>query len=259
MSFLSTTWLMFTTYLGATARSKRMIICMLLVLTVPLAALLPPAHVEAEKAVYMIGLFYLLQVVAPIVGLIASAGVLSDEVENRTITYVFTRPVPRAALLLGRYLCVLVLVSALMAIAAISVSSVAPTRSATPALADGQASRLLLAAILGGASYSLLLAGLSVFFKRAMVIGIFYLVAMEVFLALVPGSAQKMSIQYYLRGIYTNLGAVENQWLRDGPEMLAGTEFSTPTELVVRLMLFLAFLFGVSVWGLRRRQFVLTS
>ena len=259
MGFFSTTWLMFTTYLGATARSKRMIICLLLVLTVPLAALLPPGHVEAEKTVYMIGLFFLLQVVAPIVGLIASAGVLSDEVENRTVTYVFTRPVPRSALLLGRYLCVLVLVSSLMAIAAVGVANVATMRSSMPVLADGQAARLVLAAVLGGASYSLLLAGLSVFFKRAMVIGIFYLVAFEVFLALVPGSAQKMSIQYYLRGIYTNLGGTEASWLREEAEMLAGTEFATPAELVVRLMVFLGLFFALSVWGLRKRQFVLTS
>ena len=55
----------------------------------------------------MIWLLYL-RFVVPVLGAFYGTSLISDEVEDRTITYLFTRPVPRGAIIIGKYLAYLV-------------------------------------------------------------------------------------------------------------------------------------------------------
>src|SRR5205823_7847237 len=52
--------------------------------------------------------------VVPVLGVFYGTSLIADEVDDKTITYLFTRPVPRSAVLLGKYLsylaCVVLLV-----------------------------------------------------------------------------------------------------------------------------------------------------
>src|SRR5947208_1263083 len=52
--------------------------------------------------------------IVPVLGVFYGTSLIADEVDDKTITYLFTRPVPRSAVLLGKYLsylsCVLLLV-----------------------------------------------------------------------------------------------------------------------------------------------------
>ena len=54
----------------------------------------------------MIWLLYL-RFVVPVLGAFYGTSLMSDEVEDRTITYLFTRPVPRGAVIIGKYLAYL--------------------------------------------------------------------------------------------------------------------------------------------------------
>ena len=44
----------------------------------------------------------------PVLGVFYGTSLIADEVEDKTITYLFTRPIPRGAVLLGKYLAYLV-------------------------------------------------------------------------------------------------------------------------------------------------------
>src|SRR5687767_15910823 len=55
----------------------------------------------------MIWLLYL-RFVVPVLGAFYGTSLMSDEVEDRTITYLFTRPVARGAIIVGKYLAYLV-------------------------------------------------------------------------------------------------------------------------------------------------------
>ena len=52
--------------------------------------------------------------VVPVLGVLYGTSLIADEVDDKTITYLFTRPVPRASILIGKFLaylaCVLLLV-----------------------------------------------------------------------------------------------------------------------------------------------------
>src|SRR5947209_19875296 len=48
--------------------------------------------------------------IIPVLGVFYGTSLIADEVDDKTITYLFTRPVPRAAVLLGKYFSYLVCV-----------------------------------------------------------------------------------------------------------------------------------------------------
>ena len=59
---------------------------------------------------FMFGLmiwFLYIRVIVPILGVFYGTSLIADEVDDKTITYLFTRPIPRGAVLVGKYLAYL--------------------------------------------------------------------------------------------------------------------------------------------------------
>src|SRR5579859_1815362 len=54
----------------------------------------------------MIWLLYI-RFIVPILGVFYGTALIADEVDDKTITYLFTRPIPRSAVLFGKYLAFL--------------------------------------------------------------------------------------------------------------------------------------------------------
>ena len=55
----------------------------------------------------MIWLLYI-RFIVPVLGVFFGTALIADEIEDKTITYLFTRPIPRSAVLVGKYLAYLV-------------------------------------------------------------------------------------------------------------------------------------------------------
>src|SRR2546422_9450516 len=55
----------------------------------------------------MIWLLYI-RFIVPVLGVFYGPSLIADEVDDKTITYLFTRPIPRSAVLLGKYFAYLV-------------------------------------------------------------------------------------------------------------------------------------------------------
>src|ERR1043166_3518283 len=55
----------------------------------------------------MIWLLYI-RFIVPVLGVFYGTALIADEVDDKTITYLFTRPIRRGALVLGKYLAYLV-------------------------------------------------------------------------------------------------------------------------------------------------------
>src|SRR5262249_13054139 len=67
-----------------------------------------------SEGVVAMGWVLEVQTIVPLVALIVGSAVVAEEIEDRTITYLFTRPIPRAAILVGRYLAALVLLAVVL-------------------------------------------------------------------------------------------------------------------------------------------------
>jgi ABC-type transport system involved in multi-copper enzyme maturation permease subunit len=113
--------LFFGTHLRRSLTSRRTMLSLALAL-LPGAIAWTLAHfahrVSAGDIATHLGWLLILQVLLPILALIGGTAVVTEEVEDRTITFLFSRPIVRASLLLGRWLAALVLLSAVLALGA---------------------------------------------------------------------------------------------------------------------------------------------
>jgi ABC-type transport system involved in multi-copper enzyme maturation permease subunit len=261
-TLLRSTWLIARTQFPRTAFSRRVLLCLLIALGPAVLPLVvqafgrrPPPSVE--MVVYP-GFFLVLQVVVPVLALILGSTVVSEDIEDRTITYVFTRPVPRAALLLGRWLVVAALTTALLALSGGALAAAArfggnpPERAQVPAEV---VTSLIAMAVAGGLVYTALFAALGTSVKHPMIVGLAYVFAIEGFLANLPGRSQALTVQFYLRSVLAERGG--EAWLEI--EQLRAATLDPAGEALATLAVVLVAALVLGAWTIGRRQILLTS
>ncbi len=202
----------------------------------------------------MIWLLYI-RFIVPLLGVFYGTALIADEVEDRTITYLFTRPIPRAAVLFGKYLAYLVC-TVLMVLPSVMVVFflVVPTGGGRiapvfPALVVDLA---MLAT--GLAAYGGVFALAGARLKRPLVAGLIFVFGWEPGVMLLPGYLKRASIAYYLQGLITHQMPQDSaisvllQVFREVP--------SVPVSIVA-----LAGITGTTLWlagrAVERREYVL--
>lgn len=258
MLLLRTTWLLFRTHLVRVAWSQRSLICIAIAFLPALIGLVGAAVSRrtsaAELAVHL-G-FLQLQVILPVLALIAGSAAVSEEVEDRTITFLFTRPIPRPALLLGRLAAILVFLGVLLPASTWAlVAACARTRVGDGVVDPAITESLLAGMLAGGAVYAALFATLGVFVRHPMIVGLAYAFAIEGFVANLPGGIQSLSIQFYLRSIVDALGPAT--WRQ--VEGFTTAEFETLPRALWTLGWIAAAALGLGLWRIAKREFVLSA
>jgi ABC-type transport system involved in multi-copper enzyme maturation permease subunit len=139
--------------------------------------------------------------VVPVLGVFYGTSLIADEVDDKTITYLFTRPVPRAAVLFGKYLsyltCVVLLVLPSVVVVYFLVIPIGGhIGESFPALA---ADLGMLAA--GLASYGAVFAFVGARLKRPLIVGLVFAFGWESTVLLIPGYLKRLSVAYYLQAL----------------------------------------------------------
>lgn len=253
-------WILFTAHLRRTLLSRRALLCVLLALGPLLPAFVIRVYADEWDGLPTLGLTWILhvQLVVPLVALLLGSAVVAEEVEDRTVTYLFTRPIPRAALLAGRWAAAFVVALFLLGASAWAVTEILTgAAEANPLLALGGDARLrLLETIaLGAAAYSLVFAAAGAFVKHPVIVGLGYTFAIEGFFANLPGSSQGITILYWLKSfLFGTAGLLEGDL-----HELVTSPLAPPSEALVRLLV-IALGFGLlGGWTVSRKQYVLPS
>ena len=139
--------------------------------------------------------------VVPVLGVFYGTALIADEVDDKTITYLFTRPVPRAAVLLGKYLsylaCVVLLVLPSVVVVYFLVVPIGGhIGEQFPALAED-----LGMLVVGLASYGAVFALVGAWVKRPLVVGLVFTFGWESTVLLIPGYLKRLSVAYYLQAL----------------------------------------------------------
>ena len=149
----------------------------------------------------MVWTFYL-RFTVPVLGVFYGTALIADEVEDRTITYFFTRPIPRAAVLAGKYLAYLVCTTVVVLPSVMLVwFLVVPVLGGSlgrefPSLAIDLA---MVAA--GLAVYGALFALVGAWFRRPLLTGLVVIFGWEPIVTMLPGYMKYLTVAYYLQGI----------------------------------------------------------
>ena len=152
----------------------------------------------------MIWLLYI-RFILPILGVFYGTSLIADEVEDKTITYLFTRPIPRGAVLLGKYLAylactvLLVLPSVVLVFFFIVPAGGGSIGAAFPSLL-ADLGMLAVGLTAYGAVFSLV--GASV--KRPLVVGLVFAFGWEQAVLLFPGYLKRLTVAYYLQALVTH-------------------------------------------------------
>jgi ABC-type transport system involved in multi-copper enzyme maturation permease subunit len=213
----------------------------------------------------MIWVLYI-RVIVPILGVFYGTALIADEVEDKTITYLFTRPIPRSAVLVGKYLAYLVCTVLLVLPSVVIVfflivpiggggggggsgGSAGSIGAAFPSLL----SDLGMLAV-GLAAYGAVFALVGTWFKRPLIVGLVFAFGWEPGVMFFPGYLRRFTVAYYLQALVTH------EMPQDSAVSLLLQVFrEAPT--VGTSLLCLAMIVGVALWQAGRavssREYVL--
>ena len=148
----------------------------------------------------MIWVFYL-RFTVPVLGVFYGTSLMADEVEDKTITYLFTRPISRGAVLVGKYLAYLgCTVFVVLPSVVLVYLLVVPLRGSLGAAFPDLLKDLLLLA-LGLAVYGAVFACVGALFKRPLLVGLIFIFGWEQAALAFPGYLRRFTVAYYLQAI----------------------------------------------------------
>ncbi len=262
---LRATLLIFRAQLWRTLKSRRTLVCAALGSLPVLVAFGIMLFVEGgnprlarQTAGQQIAWTLVIQGLVPILSLIAGAAVISEEIEDRTITYLLTRPTPRAAILFGRWAAAFIWLSLLVTASLTGVLTLldVPILDETSGMSPARLYGVMVAVgVLGCGVYSAGFAALGSRIKHPMIVGLAYTFAIEVFLTSLPGKASAITVQYYLRSI-----ALE--WAQPYVEVIEGfraKDYDSGEVALLKLGIVLVVALAAGAWTLSRRQYVMSS
>ena len=146
--------------------------------------------------------FYMIpQALVPLTALILAGGMIRDEVEGQTITYLLIRPIPRPLLYLAKLLAAWVVAAGLTLVftstALIAIHWGEPDLWGT--VIPGHALRVSALSALSLIVYISLFGGLSLIFRWILPLGVAYIVVFEGFCANIDFAVRRVTVLWYVR------------------------------------------------------------
>jgi ABC-2 type transport system permease protein len=165
----------------------------------------------------------------PVLAIFYGTSLMADEVEDKTLTYLFTRPIPRGSVLLGKYLAYLtctisVVLPSVMLVWLLIVPIGASLGPSFPDLLEDLA---MLA--LGLAAYGALFALAGSTLKRPLIFGLIFVFGWEMLVMALPGYFKRATVAFYLQGL------VPHVMPADSPTSILQTLFHEVPDLTVSL------------------------
>jgi ABC-2 type transport system permease protein len=201
----------------------------------------------------MIWVFYL-RFTVPVLGVFYGTSLMADEVEDKTITYLFTRPIRRGAVLLGKYLAYLgcTVLVVLPSVVLVYLLVVPMQGNLGASFLDLLKDLALLA--LGLAVYGALFAFIGAKFKRPLLVGLIFVFGWEQAALAFPGYLKKFTVAYYLQALVPHAMPNDNAL-----SLIQGIFRENPplhTSLFWLAAIWITFL-AAAAWVVERREYVL--
>ena len=150
---------------------------------------------------FMIWVFYL-RFTVPVLGVFYGTALIADEVEDKTITYLFTRPIPRSAVLFGKYLAYLACTGLVVLPSVMIVFFlVVPVRGGSLGAAFPALVKDLGLLGLGLAVYGAVFALVGAWCKRPLLSGLLFVFGWEPVVVALPGYLKRFSVAHYLQAL----------------------------------------------------------
>jgi len=202
---------------------------------------------------YVMWMLYL-TVIVPILGVFYGTSLMADEVEDKTITYLFVRPIRRGAVLLGKYLAYVVctVFVVLPSVVIVYLLIVPINGSLGGSFIDLLKDLALLTA--GLAVYGAVFAFIGAKLKRPLLVGLMFIFGWEPAVMALPGYLKKFTVAYYVQGLVPH--AIPNTGVVSAIQGLFREIPGLGTSLFWLILIWVAFL-ALGARVVERREYVL--
>lgn len=198
-------------------------------------------------------LVFFLQFLVIVLALFYGTSVVSEEIEGKTLAYLTTRPVPKQAVLLGKYAAYAGWTSILVASATLLAFLILNADNLGDPAAWGVLAKTVGVLILGLGVYMALFTLLGAALKKSILVGLAFGFGWETIVQYLPGSTQKLTVMHYLKSIL--------KAETPSPEGIKSFLFvrlqpSSTFVSILTLVLIGAAALAAAVWIFRRREYL---
>jgi len=176
--------------------------------------------------------------------------IIADEVEDRTLPYLLTRPVPRWNVILAKAISSILTISTLLLTSIFLMYTLLHLTHGWDAWQSGlmQLLQCMGVLFLGACVYTPLFGVLSGFLKRPVLVGLLVTFGWENVAAFFPGNIKLITVVHYLHLLYphkasTNDGGLQNLIMQN---LAPVKELSPPFAFIILILMFLAFMVSVA-------------
>ena len=192
--------------------------------------------------------------IVPVLGAFYGTSLIADEVDDKTITYLFTRPVRRGAVVVGKYLAylmctALVVLPSVMLVYFLMVPFRQVPSSFIPLVID------LGVLGLGLAAYGALFALVGTAIRRPLMVGLVFIFGWELVTLVMPGYLKRFTLAYYLQTLVPH-----SMPAGDAVSLLQGAVFRDPPSAAASigaLVVAIAVSLILAVRVVEQREYVL--
>jgi len=192
--------------------------------------------------------------IVPVLGVFYGTSLIADEVDDKTITYLFTRPVRRGAVVVGKYMAYL-LCTTLVVLPSVMIVYflMVPFRQIPASFISLVIDLGVLG--LGLAAYGALFALIGAAIRRPLVVGLVFVFGWELVTLVMPGYLKRFTLAYYLQTLVPHAMPTG-----DTVSLLQGAVFREPPSVAVSIgVLLLAIVASLALAArvVEQREYVL--
>ena len=147
----------------------------------------------------MLSLYF--QLLIPVLALFFGTTIVNEELDNKTLVYLTTSPVPRQAVLLGKYLAAFLLLLLMVGSGFLLSFLAAASNRLDQAAAWEELGVYLGTSLLALFCYSALFTLAGTFMKKSILMGLFFVFGWESVVQYFPGVTQKFTIIHWIKSL----------------------------------------------------------
>jgi ABC-2 type transport system permease protein len=252
---------LFSFYVFMVRKARRTKVFILVALLPALVALVirinawlsPGASIDGAAVFSNIILTFNLQFLILVLALFYGTSICAEELEGKTLTYLTTRPVPKAAVILGKYAAyaafLILMVAAGVTLAFLILHA--------DRLGDAGAWLVLARSVavlaLGLLTYTAFFTLVGVLLKKSVLFGLMFSFGWENIVQYFPGATQRFTIMHYLKSL---LPSISTGGEGNFAFLMFKLEPSAPAAAVVTLAVLTAAALGLACWAFARKEYL---
>jgi len=198
---------------------------------------------------------FFLQFLSALVALFYATALIADEVDGKTITYLFTRPIKKYSIIVGKFSAYMLEASIILVppmLLTYLIIAAGNGISTEPILSLGHFGKQLGVTMLALAAYGAIFTFFGAWWRRPVVLGLLFAFGWEKVAIIVPGIIKKFSVIHYLMSIFPKGKVMKQFRMHMPPEVVSDS--SALVSIIVLLAIIGVFL-GLAIFTIYRKEY----